>query len=85
VKTFDTNLLAKDLTAALSEEVKADRTPHAFTNGMRVGLMRALGVLGRHFALAHEHTARRLSTTDELLADLEQRLAALEQNDDTRT
>lgn len=78
MKTFDTSLLAKDLTDAIADESKTDKTPLPFTKGLRAGFFRALGVLGRHFALAHEHTARRLSTTDELLADLEQRLAALE-------
>lgn len=73
MKTFDTDLLAKDLSDAIADESKADKSPLAFTKGLRAGLLRAIGVLGGHTALAHELLAKRVAALEAQTADVRER------------
>lgn len=73
MKSFDTSLLASDLADAIADESKANKSPAAFTKGLRAGLLRAIGVLGAHTALAHELLAKRVAALEEQAADVRER------------
>ncbi|HUG21463.1 hypothetical protein [Piscinibacter sp.] len=83
---IDLAALEGELRAAHAKALAADgaTAPLQFTAAMRDTLILSTRVIARHIArqaaAAHDRTAARIGTTDELIADLDKRLAALERH-----